>query len=199
MWRTCVWSSLRYALHATGLTSEHVLKIRGVVATHLRAIACSPRHLTGETNSSLHARLDVLDPVEQLQQESGHLVNRLRALGGNVDSTLAWAPEILQQAERVQQLLQTQAESSAKLIPVDADCEGVPRPRCGIYFLSERALATRVGHKHPEILQQAAATSHRCHFATRGLGCRWDADMCGLRSQVSFMAVAEKTRPKRKV
>ena len=159
MWRTCVWSSLRYALHATGLTSEHVLKIRGVVATHLRAIACSPRHLTGETNSSLHARLGVLDPVEQLYQESGHLVNRLHALGRNVDSTLAWAPEILQQAERVQQLLQTQAESSTKLIPVDADCEGVPCPHCGIYFLSERALATHTGHKHPEILQQAAATA----------------------------------------
>ena len=157
--RLTLWSSLRYALHATGLTSEHVLKIRGVVATHLRAIACSPRHLTGETNSSLHARLGVLDPVEQLYQESGHLVNRLHALSRNVDSTLAWAPEILQQAERVQQLLQTQAESSAKLIPVDADCEGVPCPHCGIYFLSERALATHTGHKHPEVLQQAAATA----------------------------------------
>ena len=159
MWRTCVWSSLRYALHATGLTSEHVLKIRGVVATHLRAIACSPRHLTGETNSSLHARLGVLDPVEQLFQESGHLVSRLHALGRDVDSTLAWAPEILQQAERVQQLLQTQVESGAKLIPVDADCGGVPCPHCGIYFLSERALATHTGHKHPEVLQQAAATA----------------------------------------
>ena len=80
IWRTYVWSSLRYSLRTTGLTADNVIKIRGVVATHLRAIACSPRHLTGETNSSLHARLGVLDPVEQLYQESSQLVNRLRAL-----------------------------------------------------------------------------------------------------------------------
>ena len=118
-----------------------------------------PRHLTGETNSSLYARLGVLDPVEQLYQESSQLVNRLRAQGDKVGSTVEWAPEIIQQAERVQQSLQTQAESRTTFIPVDADCEGVACPHCGIYFLSEGSLAKHVSIKHPDIVQQAAATA----------------------------------------
>ena len=172
MWRTCVWSSLRYALHATGLTAERALKIRGVVASHLRAIACSPgspRHLTGETNSSLYARLGVLDPVEQLYQESSQLVNRLRAKGGSVVSTLEWALEIIQQAERVQQSLKAQAENRTRLIPVDADCEGVPCPHCGMYFLSEGSLAKHVGIKPPDIVQQAAVTASTLELEDLGV------------------------------
>ena len=46
MYHTCVWSTLSYSLHATGLGPAQVAQLRGVVATHLRAIARSPRHLT---------------------------------------------------------------------------------------------------------------------------------------------------------
>ena len=169
MWRTCVWSSLRYSLHTTGLTADNVIKIRGVVATHLRAIACSPRHLTGETNYSLHARLGVLDPVEQLYQESSQLINRLRTQGDKVGSTVEWAPEIIQQAERVQRSLQTQVECRKTLIPVDADCEGVPCPHCGLYFLNERALAKHVSIKHPDIIRQAAATASTLNLEDLGV------------------------------
>ena len=78
MYRACVWSTLSYALHTTGLGPAQVAQLRGVVATHLRAIARSPRHLTGETSASLHDRLGFPDPTQQLCNEMEGVVDRIR-------------------------------------------------------------------------------------------------------------------------
>ena len=77
MWKTCVWSALAYSLNVTGLGAGQAAKLRGVVATHLRAIAKSPRHITAETTTALLDRLGFPDPMEQLCREADTLCRRI--------------------------------------------------------------------------------------------------------------------------
>ena len=51
MWKACVWTSLSFGLCTLGISPASAARLRGITAKHCRAIAQSPRHLTGEANA----------------------------------------------------------------------------------------------------------------------------------------------------
>ena len=158
MWWTCVWSSMRYALPSVGVTGAGATNLRGLVATHMRALAVSPRHLTGETTESLFARLGVRDPVCMLEVLAGQQMKRLeqcvaQGLGKDVmtDDMInqaAWAHELWQQHAA------SDNRSHMRLQRLEHAEEGWPCPHCGIYFISELAVTTHIGHQHAELHQK---------------------------------------------
>ena len=100
MWWTCVWSALRYALPCVGVTASGATTLRGLVATHMRALAVSPRHLTGEHTDTLYARLGVKDPVRMVADIAHAQCTRLQqliaipgqgAVGKAMDEQAAWS------------------------------------------------------------------------------------------------------------
>ena len=169
MWRTCVWTSLMYALPVTGLDAQGASKLQGLVATHLRAIAQSPRHLTHETSASVLSRLKVRDPLEVLIDNSQALLLRLEAL-----------PESLSRCAKLQtrhaldslhQRRKEKQDSSQKLLRIPYT-EGLPCPHCGLYFVNQTGLDTHIGHAHSSVMQQAkmaAAAMTRAEMGTDGL------------------------------
>ena len=57
IWNACIWPSISYDLTCCGFTGHAISKLSEVVATQLRTIARSPRHITHETNQALRERL----------------------------------------------------------------------------------------------------------------------------------------------
>ena len=158
MWWACVWSSMRYALPSVGVTGAGATTLRGLVATHMRALAVSPRHLTGETTELLFARLGVRDPVCMIEILAQQQETRLQqcigqGLGGNVVTQ-----DMLQQAEWSRELWQQHATSDSRshmrLQRLEQATEGWPCPHCGLYFISELAVTTHIGHQHAELHQK---------------------------------------------
>ena len=158
MWWACVWSSMRYALPSVGVTGAGATTLRGLVATHMRALAVSPRHLTGETTELLFARLGVQDPVCMIEALARQQEARLQhciaqGLGGEVVTQ-----EMLQQAEWSRELWQQHAASDSRshmrLQRLEQAAEGWPCPHCGLYFISEHAVTTHIGHQHAELHQK---------------------------------------------
>ena len=145
-----------YALPVTGLDAQGVSKVQGLVATHLRALAQSPRHLTHETNALLFSRLQVRDPLDMLIDSAEALLLRLEAL----PVSLSHCAKVQTQhaLESLRQRRQEKQDSSQKLqcIPYT---EGLPCPHCGLYFATQTGLDTHVGHAH-------------CSGACQG-GCCW--------------------------
>ena len=158
MWWACVWSSMRYALPSVGVTGAGATTLRGLVATHMRALAVSPRHLTGESTELLFARLGVRDPVCMIEALAQQQETRLQqcivqGLGGNVVTQ-----DMLQQAEWSRELWQQHAASDSRshmrLQRLEQAEEGWPCPHCGLYFISELAVTTHIGHQHAELHQK---------------------------------------------
>ena len=183
MYRTCVWSTLSYALHMTGLGPMQVAKIRGTVATHLRAIARSPRHLTGETSESLHARLGFPDAMQQLCTEMTGIV-------GHIQDSMALPMSCPSRRHvhvvlgRLKEQLRLDQRSHVRLVQVPT-AHPVACSYCGLYFPNERALRTHIGQKHAslqDVVRQEAATLSRdqysigslptCRFCTYAF-CSW--------------------------
>ena len=154
MYRTCVWSTLSYSLHATGLGPAQVAQLRGVVATHLRAIARSPRHLTGETSESLHARLGFPEPMQQLCSEMENLVQRIRDSPLLVPGCPCSRHAVVVE-ERLREQLHLDQRSHVRLVQVP-DARPVACSFCGQYFPNEVALRTHIGHQHATLQVQAA-------------------------------------------
>ena len=109
MWLTCIWTSLTYSLVTVGVTPASTAKLRGVVATHWRAIARSPRHLTGETTTSLQTRLGLRDPMDLLLELSVAFVNRLHAVRTCEHHIVLQDEHISSQAEWACGMIRTQA------------------------------------------------------------------------------------------
>ena len=146
MYHTCVWSTLSYSLHATGLGPAQVAQLRGVVATHLRAIARSPRHLTGETSESLHSRLGFPDPMQKLCDEMETLVQRIRDSPLLVPDCPCSRQAAVVQA-RLREQLHLDQRSHVRLVQAP-DARPVACSYCGQYFPNEVALRTHIGHRH---------------------------------------------------
>eukprot|EP00439_Symbiodinium_sp_Y106_P015242 s10585_g2.t1 len=166
MYRTCVWSTLSYSLHATGLGPAQVAQLRGVVATHLRAIARSPRHLTGETSESLHARLGFPDPMQQLCSEMENLVQRIRDSPLLVPGCPCSRHAVVVE-ERLREQLHLDQRSHVRLVQVP-DARPVACSFCGQYFPNEVALRTHIGHQHAtlqEAVRDEAATLSRDQYS----------------------------------
>ena len=64
---TCVLSTLRHGIFTAGFGTSEARAIHALIMRHLRFIACSPRHITHESNEHLCARLDRLTPLAWLR------------------------------------------------------------------------------------------------------------------------------------
>ncbi|CAE7721805.1 unnamed protein product [Symbiodinium sp. CCMP2592] len=157
MWWTCVWSALRYALPSIGVTSSGATTLRGLIATHMRALAVSPRHITGENTDTLFARLGVDDPVHMITALARTQCARLQKLYGQVDQG-AVSKDMVAQAEwSLEQWVQhanSDTRSHMRLKRLSDVGEGVPCPHCGLYFISELAVTTHIGHQHADLHRQ---------------------------------------------
>ena len=132
MWKTCVWSALAYSLNVTGLGAGQAAKLRGVVATHLRAIAKSPGHITAETTAALLDRLGFPDPMEQLCRKADTLCQRIRYTAA-VPCECPCLQQALVACQRLHRQRHADQRSHVRLLQV-TDCEQLPCPHCGIYF-----------------------------------------------------------------
>ena len=158
MWWACVWSAMRYALLSVGVTATGATTLCGLVATHMRALAVSPRHLTGETTETLFARLGVQDPacmVEALARKQEARLAQCIAQGLGVDVV---TKNMIQQAAWSRELWQQHAASDSRshmrLQRLEHAAEGWPCPHCGVYFISEHAVTTHIGQQHAELHQK---------------------------------------------
>ena len=169
LWRTCVWTSLMYALPVTGLDAQGAGKMQGLVATHLRALAQSPRHLTHETNASVFSRLQVCDPLDVLINNAEALLLRLEALPVSLSRCAKLQTQ--HALESLRQRRQEKQDSSQKLQRIPYT-EGLPCPHCGLYFATQTGLDTHVGHAHSSVMEhakEAAAAMTRAEMGTNGL------------------------------
>ncbi|CAE7384761.1 unnamed protein product [Symbiodinium sp. CCMP2592] len=157
MWWTCVWSALRYALSSVGVTASGATTLRGLIATHMRALAVSPRHITGETTETLFARLGVDDPVHMLKAIARTQYTRLQQLYGQVDQGAVTKDMVAQAEWSLEQWDQhagSDSRSHMRLQRLSGVGEGVPCPHCGLYFISELAVTTHIGHQHADLHRQ---------------------------------------------
>ena len=154
MWKACVWTSMSFGICALGITPASVARLRGVTARHCRAIAQSPRHLTGETNDSLLSGLELKDPMFMLSEQCQAFVDRLEDVSLQACNAVLRSGSCIAQAKRALDQINTQKHldqrSHVRLVQVPA-AEGLPCDVCGLYFLNERALRTHMGHQHPEV------------------------------------------------
>ena len=151
IWDACIWSSLSYGLICCGFTGYSFSKLAEVVATQLRAVARSPRHIFHETNEVLRARLHIQDPAQRLLQMHNGLVQCL--LSGcqylPVHDVMR-NPDFLAQAQYVSRLISAVRDSHPCLIPLQPQA-GVACPECGLYFVDESAVRKHLAVKHPDL------------------------------------------------
>ena len=154
MWSMCVWTSLSYGLSTVGITPASAARLRGLTARHWRAIAQSPRHLTGETTEALQARLGLKDPMDMLVDLCASLLDRLGTASQSEYNGILGTGEIWLQAQWAYDNIVKQRDcdqrSHVRLVQIP-DVEGLPCDMCGLYFPNERALRTHMGHMHPEV------------------------------------------------
>ena len=172
MWWTCVWSALRYALPSVGVTASGATTIRGLIATHLRALAVSPRHITGEHSTTLFARLGVDDPVSMIAVLANAQGARLAQLAAPLDQG-AITQTMIQQAEWASEQWRlhkgSDSRSHMRLQRLADAQEGVPCPHCGLYFISELAVTTHVGHQHADLHQKVREEVSEMQAADMGV------------------------------
>ena len=151
IWDACIWSSLSYGLICCGFTGYSYSKLAEVVATQLRAVARSPRHIHHETNEALRARLHIQDPAQRLQQLHHGLVQRLLSGCQHLpEHDIMRNPDFLEQARYVSQLLAEAKDYHPCFIPLKPQT-GVPCPECGLYFVDESAVRKHLAVKHPDL------------------------------------------------
>ena len=190
-----MWAALRYALPSVGVTASGATTIRGLIATHMRALAVSPRHITGEHSTDLFARLGVDDPVSMIAALASTQGARLAQLAAPLDQG-AVSQAMIQQAEWPFEQWQlrkgSDSRSHMRLQRLADASEGVPCPHCGLYFVSELAVTTHVGHQHADLHQKVREEVSEMQAADMGVN-----GMPNYRSflleEISWMAEPKKT------
>ena len=138
---------MSFGICALGITPASVARLRGVMARHCRAIAQSPRHLTGETNESLLSCLELKGPMFMLSEQCQAFVDRLEEASMQACNAVLRFGSCIAQAKRALDQINTQKlldqRSRVRLVQAPAT-EGLPCDVCGLYFLNERALRTRM-------------------------------------------------------
>ena len=167
-----MWAALRYALPSVGVTASGATTIRGLIATHMRALAVSPRHITGEHSTDLFARLGVDDPVSMIAALASTQGARLAQLAAPLDQG-AVSQAMIQQAEWPFEQWQlrkgSDSRSHMRLQRLADASEGVPCPHCGLYFVSELAVTTHVGHQHADLHQKVREEVSEMQAADMGV------------------------------
>ncbi|CAE6926470.1 unnamed protein product [Symbiodinium sp. CCMP2592] len=149
LWKSCVWSSISYALPACGLTPSGHKTLETAVIKHLRAILRSPVHLTFTSNAEIAQQAGLELPHRMLQKLLQTEARRKSNASSPVD------PFICTPADswwtQVEESLQPPAESTTIQVPslTVAKCAC---PICGITYALRSALLTHVAKQHPESL-----------------------------------------------
>ena len=73
--------------------------------------------------------------------------------------------------------------------------EGVPCPHCGLYFISELAVTTHVGHQHADLHQKVREEVSEMQAADMGVNGMPTCRFC--LKKISWMAEPKKTYHKR--
>ena len=121
----------------------------------MRALAVSPRHLTGETTEALLARLGVKDPVCMVATLARTQGERLRQFVATQDvMTTHMSEQAEWSLEQWQLQLKNDTRSHMRLQRLEQSGDGWPCPHCGVYFISELAVTTHIGHQHAELHKQ---------------------------------------------
>ena len=171
LWTACVQSVARYGLDSVGLDEVSASKYRSHTTRQLRRIAHSLGHLTHESNSALHARLAVPDPVATLCDAISARVQSSRQNLGHLHSEVV--SQRLTQLVSDIMLFQRPKESQhcdltevTQVLRIACSCN-----TCGQQFASFHALRTHIGKSHPE----ASIALTKADYATRSE--RHDAHM----------------------
>ena len=146
LWTACVQSIARYGLDSVGLDEVSASKYRSHTTRQLRRIAHSLGHLTHESNSALHARLAVPDPVAKLRDAICSRVQSSRQNLGHLHSEVV--SQRLTQLVGDTMLFQHPKESQhseLQVLRIACSCN-----ICGQQFASFHALRTHIGKSHPE-------------------------------------------------
>ena len=161
--RTCVQPIARYGLDAVGLDEVSASKYRAHTARQLRRIAGSPAHLTHETNTDLHVRLQVPDPVASLCDQAKARVRKAKQQLSHLHPPIVdqWLTLLMSEMELHREItLQYKSELTeiTQVARIACSCS-----TCGQQFASVHALRTHIGKRHPE---QSIAQTHAT-YATR--------------------------------
>ena len=171
LWKACVQSIARYGLDSAGLDEVSASKYRSHTTRQLRRIAHSLGHLTHESNSSLHARLAVPDPVSTLceaicsraqnsRQNLGHLHSQV------VSQRLTQLVSDIMLFQQPKESQHSELTEVTQVLRIACSCN-----ICGQQFASFHALRTHVGKSHPE----SSIALTKVDYATRSE--RHDAHM----------------------
>ena len=68
VYQTCVLSTLKHGIFASGFHQGEAKAIHGLIMRHLRHMAGSPRHITRETNEHLCSRIGMPTPYEWIRK-----------------------------------------------------------------------------------------------------------------------------------
>ena len=97
LWQSCVWTSASYGLSIMGFSDSGAAAFSARILRHLRAIACSPVHLTGESNKNLLLRLGLRHPVQIVAECSKALYAKYKASSDPMVND----PEVISHLEQV--------------------------------------------------------------------------------------------------
>ena len=78
LWQSCVWSSASYGMAVVGFSQHGAAAFSARVMRQLRALAGSPVHITGESNSKLLCRLGLEHPLKVLADCGQALLRKFR-------------------------------------------------------------------------------------------------------------------------
>ena len=152
IWNACIWPSLSYGLTCCGFTGYAISKLSEVVATQLRTLARSPRHITHETNQALRERLYIPEPVQRLQAMYLLLRQRLEHEFVRLpEHDIMRDPGILAQLKHIHNMMQNALAYHPRLVQIRPQA-GVPCPECGLYFVDESAVRKHFAVKHPDLV-----------------------------------------------
>ncbi|CAE7783692.1 unnamed protein product [Symbiodinium sp. CCMP2592] len=149
LWKSCVWSSISYALPACGLTPSGHKTLETAVIKHLRAILRSPVHLTFTSNAEIAQQAGLELPHRMLQKLLQTEARRKSNASSPVDPFICTPADSWW--KQVEESLQPPAESTTIQVPslTVAKCAC---PICGITYALRSALLTHVAKQHPESL-----------------------------------------------
>ena len=152
LYRSCVWSSLSYALDCCGITRKGAHVLHTLVLRHLRGILRSPAHLDHTTDVEILNTAGLLPPLDMLR-----LGIIKEAQVPVVDSFILsadseWVSHLLDALRRPTQALQ-------EVRPADGN--PIACSVCGVMYIGRQALLSHMQKAHPEArIRPSQTTTH---------------------------------------